>query len=308
MISKRVVVTACACIVVAMLWSSPASAQYHGGYHGHSHSSFVVGVGFGYPYYPFYQPFYPFYSFGFGWGYPFYGAPYYGYPYPGYYSSYWASARLEIKPRNAQVFVDGYYVGLVDEFDGVFQRLDLPTGAHELAIYLPGYQSYRQKTLFRPGEGYHYKAVLQPLPEGTAQEPPPQPSATTPDPYSPPPPRDPYARPGDPYGRPDPNRDPQAPEPGRTAPLPDRPRGGARPDAGGFGTLDVRVQPVDAVVVIDGEKWDSPAGGSRLSLQLAAGPHKIEVRKDGFKTYSSTVQIHPGETESLNISLPAGGE
>ena len=209
MIPKRMVVTVCACIVAAMLWSSSASAQYRGGYHGHSHSSFAVsvGFGFGYPYYPFYHPFYPFYSFGFGWGYPFYGYPgYYGYPYPGYYGNYWASARLEMKPRNAQVYVDGYYVGLVDEFDGVFQRLDIPNGAHELTVYLPGYQTYRQKTLFRPGEGYNYKAVLQPLAAGAPQEPEPQPTAR--DPYSPPPPPDRYGRPDDP------NRDPQAPEPG----------------------------------------------------------------------------------------------
>src|SRR5678815_2542221 len=97
------VVTVSACIVAAMLWSSSASAQYRGGYHGHSHSSFAVSVGFGFGY-----PYYPFYSFGVGWGYPFYGYPgypYYGYPYPGYYGNYWASARLEMKPRNAQVYV-----------------------------------------------------------------------------------------------------------------------------------------------------------------------------------------------------------
>lgn len=304
MIPKRMVVTVSACIVAAMLWSSSASAQYRGGYHGHSHSSFAVsvGFGFGYPYYPFYHPFYPFYSFGVGWGYPFYGYPgypYYGYPYPGYYGNYWASARLEMKPRNAQVYVDGYYVGLVDEFDGVFQRLDIPNGAHELTVYLPGYQTFRQKTLFRPGEGYNYKAVLQPLAAGAPQEPEPQPTA--PDPYSPPPPPDRYGRPDDP------NRDPQAPEPGRTMPLPERPRA-PRPEAGGFGTLDVRVQPVDAIVVIDGEKWDSPEGGSRLSVQLSAGTHRIEVRKDGFRTYTATVQIRGGETQSLNISLPGGGE
>jgi hypothetical protein len=74
----------------------------------------------------------------------------------------------------------------------------------------------------------------------------------------------------------------------------------------GFGTLNVRVQPGDAVVVIDGERWDSPEGGSRLSVQLAAGSHRIEVRKDGFKPYSSTVQIRPGESQALNISLLAG--
>jgi hypothetical protein len=72
----------------------------------------------------------------------------------------------------------------------------------------------------------------------------------------------------------------------------------------GFGTLNIRVQPGDAVVQIDGEKWDSPEGGSRLSVQLSGGQHRIEVRKDGFRPYSTTVQIRPGDDQSLNISLP----
>ena len=73
-----------------------------------------------------------------------------------------------------------------------------------------------------------------------------------------------------------------------------------------FGTLNIRVQPGDAVVVIDGEKWDSPEGGSRLSIQLAGGSHRVEVRKDGFKPYNANIQIRPGETQTLNISLPQG--
>lgn len=305
MIPKRLVVTACACVVAAMLWPAPTAAQPRSGYHGHSHTSVSVGVGFGYgyrPYYPFYSPFYPFYSFGLGWGYPYYGwgAPYYGYPYGGYYNA-WPSARLEIKPRTAQVFVDGYYVGLVDQFDGVFQRLDVPVGAHELAVYLPGYKSYNQKVLFRPGEGYNFKAILEPLPAGVTEDAP-HPSANAPDPY---------AAPAPPYGRgEDPNGPPPPYEPGRTLPLTEqRPRSiDMQPQAGGFGTLNIRVQPADAVVIVDGEKWDSPEGGSRLSIQLAAGSHRVEVRKDGFKPYTSTVQVHPGEPQSLNISLPGGGE
>jgi hypothetical protein len=90
--------------------------------------------------------------------------------------------------------------------------------------------------------------------------------------------------------------------------MPERPgdrRGANRPDAG-FGTLNIRVQPGDAVVTIDGERWDSPEGGSRLVVELAGGSHRIEVRKDGFKTYSSTVVIRPGESQTLNISLPQG--
>jgi hypothetical protein len=89
--------------------------------------------------------------------------------------------------------------------------------------------------------------------------------------------------------------------------MPDRSGDRRAPESRDFGTLNVRVQPADAVVIIDGERWDSPEGGSRIVVQLAGGSHRIEVRKDGFKTYTSTIQIRPGEAQSLNISLPLGG-
>jgi hypothetical protein len=294
---------------------------YYGGYYRpyyyspYYYSPFYASVGFGIGFgvgYGFYSGFYaPYYG-----GYPYYYAQYpYPYPYPYYaYRGAWASARLEVKPRDAQVFVDGYLVGNVDQFDGVFQRLDLPTGEHEIQIYQKGFRSYRQRTLFRPGESYHFKAILEPLAAGAPEEPQPQPSANRSDPYSEPrdageprDPRDPYGR--DPYRREpgqDPNRQPPpSGEPGRTNPMPDRP-GERRGPEGNFGTLNVRVQPGDAVIIIDGERWDSPEAGSRLSVQLSAGSHRIEVRKDGFRPYTSTVQIRPGETQALNISLPQG--
>ena len=43
-------------------------------------------------------------------------------------------------------------------------------------------------------------------------------------------------------------------------------------------------------------------------MQLAVGRHQIEVRKDGFKPYSTSVDIRAGETETVNVSLPAGRE
>ena len=36
--------------------------------------------------------------------------------------------RLKIKPQQAQVYVDGYFVGVVDSFDGAFQKLGLDAG------------------------------------------------------------------------------------------------------------------------------------------------------------------------------------
>ena len=84
-------------------------------------------------------------------------------------------------------------------------------------------------------------------------------------------------------------------------------KAGSRRPARTFGTVVIRVQPADAVVVIDGERWDSPEGGSRLQVQLSAGPHHVEVSKDGYRTYSTSVTIRPGETQTLNVSLSTGG-
>ncbi len=288
MIRKRLVSAACLCLSVPALWPSEAFAQRHG-YH-HSHFSVVVGAGFYYNPFFYYSPFY----WG-GWGYPGWGfGPY---PYP-YYGGYWygpsfSDARLLIKPVDAEVFVDGYYVGRVDNFDGIFQRLDLPPGEHEITVYREGYRTYRQKNLFRPGEGYKFQAALEPLGAGETQEP---------RPVVPPTSRDPQSRYGQPPGPP-PYQ--PGPEGGRTMPLPEQ--RGERRGTEGFGTLAVRVQPADAIITIDGEKWDSPEGGSRLLVQLPAGRHRIDVRKDGFKPYSTSVEIRAGETETVNVSLSVSG-
>ena len=283
---------------------------YSGGYRGY--------YGYYRPYYYspyFYNGFYASFYYGLGW-YPYYWDLAYGYPYGyGYYGSTWgwgpyshyaygawSSVRLEMKPRDAQVFVDGYYVGVVDDFDGIFQRLDVPAGQHDLTIYMPGYQTWREQVMFQPGEGYHYKGTLQPLPPGTPPEPRPQPTnpprTNAPYNYGPPPGGDPNSGGGESGYPAPPYRQPPPPRGGemRTEPM--------RGESGSFGTLNLRVQPGDAVVQIDGERWDSPEGGSRLVVQLAAGSHRVEVRKDGFRPYSTTIQIRPGEQQSLNVVLP----
>lgn len=91
-------------------------------------------------------------SYGDPWGYGGYGGYYGGYydPWYGAYPSYGQSTytsggegslRLKIKPREAEVYVDGYYVGIVDNFDGIFQRLHVETGPHRIEVRAPGYES-----------------------------------------------------------------------------------------------------------------------------------------------------------------------
>ncbi len=70
---------------------------------------------------------------------------YWGYPgYPGYAGATTfdtGAVRLKMRPRDAEVWVDGYYAGRVDDFDGVFQSLRLAPGGHQVEVRMPGYQT-----------------------------------------------------------------------------------------------------------------------------------------------------------------------
>jgi PEGA domain len=132
-----------------------------------------------YPYGYYYDPYgyygsywYPGYAFGLGYFYydPFWYGGYTPYGYQGGYSggssgsySYReaGSLRLKIKPREAQVFVDGYYVGNVDSFDGMFQRLTIDAGGHKLEIRAPGYETLQVDVLITPGETVTFKGEME---------------------------------------------------------------------------------------------------------------------------------------------------
>ena len=267
---------------------------------------------------PYYRPYYyrPYYyapAFAFGgyagwyggwYGYP-YGYPYsyaqFPYPYGRYTRDYSSSARLQVEPRHAEVFIDGYFVGTVDDFDGWLQRLHVEPGEHELQIFLRGHRSYRQSVLFRPGATLKIEHVMQPLAAGEAEDPRPVPSGN----------RRVPARRGpqdDPRDYPPGQDHPPAPESPRQPgdPVPSSRRDPTEParstESQQYGSLALRVQPLDAEVIVDGESWQSPQAGS-ITLQLSDGPHRVEVRKPGYRPYSSEVRVRRGESTSLNVSL-----
>jgi hypothetical protein len=61
------------------------------------------------------------------------------------------------------VFADGYYVGIVDDFDGVFQHMNLEAGPHRIEIRAPGYPPIAVDVNVQPGETITYRAdLLQP--------------------------------------------------------------------------------------------------------------------------------------------------
>jgi hypothetical protein len=271
---KRLCVLAPICIAASLtLWPAEASAQRRVLRRGPVRTSVFVRANYGYPIYG-----YPYYysPFWLGWYGPQYGPyPYPPYPRYGYYEPA-AELRIQVNLRHAEVYVDGYLTGMVDDFDGIFQRLRVPLGEHEITIYHEGHRPIHHRMLFRPYESYSIKEMMQPIAPGDPVEPRPTPAARTPS---------------------------QGPAPRGRAPMP---APGNR-DADRFGSVTIRVQPADAEVFIDGERWDTPAGENRLLVELSEGTHRVEIRKPGYKTYTSTITIRSGETVTLNVSLPSGG-
>jgi hypothetical protein len=99
----------------------------------------------------------------FGLPYSGYGYPVYGYgPGYGYYTAVpgraYGSVRIVDAPEDAQVFVDGYYAGIVDDYDGVFQRLNVEIGPHHIEIEAPGYPRAAFDVRVEPGQTVTYHA------------------------------------------------------------------------------------------------------------------------------------------------------
>jgi len=234
------------------------------------------------PYFsPFYSRYYdPFFFDVYGWGFP-------GFYAPAFYNRGMvedSSARIQVTPRQTEVYVDGYLAGVVDDFDGMTQRLRVTPGEHEIELYLDGHRTISQTIAFAPGQSYRIRHTMEPLVAGEAApaRPTPRPGAQAPAP------RGPFDAFGQPYGR------GPAPQPGMS---------GGREGS----TLAIRVQPGDATILIDGERWQG-SGSERLEIQVTPGEHRIEIQKDGYQPFTSTVRVRPGETNAVNVSLTKSGD
>jgi hypothetical protein len=214
---------------------------------------------------------------------PFYG-PYSWWPRAAWPYAYYpmfdgrAEVRLLVTPKDAAVYVDGYYAGVVDDFNGIFQRLPLPPGPHEIALYLNGYRTVHQRLYLAPNSDSTLRYTLERFAPGETAEPP-------------------FIAP------------PVPPPPPGTTTLPRTPYRGATPpptpapQVTAFGTLAIQVQPADAEVIIDGERWSGLDSAGRLQVHVAEGMHHIEIRKPGHRGFSTDVQVRPRETTPLNVSL-----
>jgi hypothetical protein len=253
-----------------------------------------VVVGGAYFYDPWFDPFYGAYEFQ-------YPVPYGGYPVYRGYRDIGAAMRIEVKPKQAEVYVDGYYAGIVDDFDGVFQRLEVAPGEHDIELYLDGYRTVHQKVYLSPRNTFRLKYTMERLGNGEPAEPRPQP-------INPPP--DAQAQPGPTPRGPMTRRAPMPPPQRDPRDYPRDPRENPRgAPSGAYGSISIRVQPGDADVMVDGQPWrGSGTGQDALVIELAEGPHTIQISKSGYRSYLTDVQVRRGETLPLNVSLRSQNE
>jgi hypothetical protein len=248
---------------------------YYGGYGG-----YYGGYGYGYPYWNYGYYWSP-------WYYPSYGGFYGGYGHYGYgpsygysrgYSSDAGSVRVMVEPRKTKVYVDDYYAGVADDFDGMFQRLNLSTGRHDISLRLDGYETHRVK-LYVPVAGTikikheMVKGASDKVSESTVGEPVPEPR---------------YAREShddDDYENSPEHRDETRPD-----------------NRGERGTVRLDVSPSDASIYVDGVFRGT--GQDLRRVTLPEGTHRLEVVRPGYRTFERDVEVTAGEVEEVDIDLP----
>lgn len=118
-----------------------------GGYYGGTYGGFYPwgwgGLGLG-GYYGYYDPW--------GWGSP--------YP-PAVYYDRGGGLKLKVTPREAEVYVDGYFAGSVDDYDGMFQTLRINPGPHRIEVSLDGYEPLSFDVRIEPGRTITFKADMR---------------------------------------------------------------------------------------------------------------------------------------------------
>jgi hypothetical protein len=254
-----------------------AGTGYGGGYYpGHP-----VYPGYpGWGYYPGWGGYYPGWGWGWGWSYwwPYsgwYGGYAGGYPWGGGGAAYYssppvgeASVRVLVDPSEARVYVDGYYAGTVDDFDGLFQRLHLSPGSHEIALKLEGYKTHRVRVYVTPDRTLKLSYEMQ-KGQGETFE--------------------------------DLTRDVQDNEASERKPAPQREDATLGASAPAAGRLHLDVEPEDASVYVDGAFRGT--GRNAAALSLAPGRHHIEVVRPGYRTEEREVEIAPGQPIDVSVRL-----
>jgi hypothetical protein len=83
-----------------------------------------------------------------------------------------ALVRVHVTPKEATVYVDGFYAGIAGDFDGSLRPLPLPPGTHDIVLYLEGYRTVQTRAYLAPGSTVELHETMECLPPGGRSEPP----------------------------------------------------------------------------------------------------------------------------------------
>jgi len=242
----------------------PASAEAHG-----HHGGVYVGVGYG-----------GFYGWGPYWG---WAAPYWGWgPGPYYYGapgglalgyammSGMGALDLGVKPKQAEVWVDGKYVAEARDLDGDPSYLWLKQGSHHVVLYKAGFRSFEEDVDVNVGMIRELKVKLEP-----GESTPPAPASS------------------------EVRSEPPRPEGAELHAEAAEPQGEPR------GDVSLRVRPEDATVYVDGEY----RGTARAlhGLRLPPGHHRVELVRPGYQPLEKEFDVEAGRTSDLALSMERYG-
>jgi len=73
---------------------------------------------------------------------------------------------LQMHPVTAEVYVDGYFMGSVDDFRRIIPGRSLEAGAHRVEVRAPGYETKAFDVLIPPSETVSYRSDLNATPSG----------------------------------------------------------------------------------------------------------------------------------------------
>ncbi len=119
-------------------------------------------------------------------------APFYGIdPFIDYYPEYYpapgvvepprtARLILDVEPANAQVFANGYYIGLPEDLRAEQGGASLAPGEYRIEIVAPGYEPVTFEVRLSADQQITYRQMLRPVADPPAPRPVPAPVAAKP--------------------------------------------------------------------------------------------------------------------------------
>jgi hypothetical protein len=71
-----------------------------------------------------------------------------------------SEVRLDVEPGRAAVFLDDYYIGIVDDYYGVEHGMLVVPGRHRIKIALAGFKTFETELLLQPRQKFELRTTL----------------------------------------------------------------------------------------------------------------------------------------------------